>query len=177
MLIEDGKGTGNKAQVKGDRLVTDSNTALAKAVVDQQTYSVYFESDSGAVTSDFFYLKNTSSMNLNIYQVRLFTPTLDVEVSVKTGVTGTPTSGTAVAPYNLFTGGAVADVTCEYRDGDMALTGGDIVDTLHVSKDFPEHQVWNWSAPITLPPLTAMVLYVDIDPTADINGTLFFYFD
>lgn len=177
MIIEDGVGGGDSAEVKDNRLVTDSNTALAKAVVEKQTYSVYFEQDSGAITSDFFYLKNTSSQNLNIYQIRLFTPTLDVEVSVKTGVTGTPTSGTAIVPINLFTGGAGADVTCEGRDGDMALTGGDTVDILNVSKDFPKHQVWDYPAPITLPPLTAMVLYVNIDPTADIDGTLFFYLD
>lgn len=159
------------------RLQTDNKTPLEIAVDNQDAYLVHFEQDSGAVTADFFYLKNTSSKNLKIYKLRMYTPTLDVEVTVKTGVTGSPTSGTAITPVNLYTGGKAADVTCEGRDGDMALTGGNTADVLFLDKDFVGEQEWNYSAPITLPPNTALALEVNIDPTADIDGTLYFYFE
>lgn len=159
------------------RLQTDNKTPLEIAVGNQDAYAVHFEQDAGAVTSDFFYLKNTSNRKLKIYKLMMYTPTLDVEVSVKTGVTGDPTTGTAITPVNLYTGGRAANVDCQGRDGDMALTGGDTVDLLFLDKDFVGMQVWDYPAPITLPPNAAMVLYVNIDPTADIDGTLYFYFE
>ncbi len=162
-----------------DRLMVEASahTPAAIAAVKQDAYAVSFEQDSGAVTSDFFYLKNTDSRNLHIYRLKLYTITLDVEVDIKTGVTGTPTSGTAIIPVNLFTGGKAADVTCEGRDGDMNLTGGNTVTKLFLDKDFVGEQVWHFEGPIILPSDTAMVLYANIDPTADIDGTLYFYFE
>ncbi len=166
----------------GKRLQTDNKTPMQIAVDNQDAYTVIFEQDSGAVTSDFFYLKNTSNRNLKIYKIAMQTITLDVSIAVTTGVTGDPTSGTAITPANLFAGGKAADVDCQGRDGDMALTGGSTVDLLYLhqrasGETFAGLQTWNYPAPITLPPNTAMVLNVDIDPTADIDGTIFFYFE
>ncbi len=164
---------------KEDRLRVDSasHTPGHIAAEFQDAYTIYFAQDSGAVTSDFFYLKNTSDRNLVVDEIRLFTPTLDVQVSITTGVTGTPTSGTAIVPINMFTGGKAARVVCEGRDGDMALTGGNVLDVLFLDKDFIGQQSWKFSTPIIMPPDTAMVLNNDIDPTADIDGTVFFYFE
>jgi len=160
-----------------NRLKTDNKTPLEIAVDNQDAFAVPYAQDSGAVTSDFFYLKNTSARNLKIYKISSYTTTLDVEVSITTGVTGSPTTGTAITPINLYAGGKAADVTCEGRDGDMALTGGSVVDVLFVDKDFVGIQEWDYPAPILLPPNTAMVMNVNIDPTADVEGTLFFYFE
>jgi len=161
-----------------DRLKTEAvaHSPAASAVHRQDSYAVPFEQDSSAVTSDFFYLKNTDDRNLYMYRVKLFTPTLDLEIDVKTGVTGTPTGGTTITPVNLYTGGKAADVTCEGKDGDMALTGGNVVTKLFLDKDFVGEQVWDFPAPICLPSNTAMVLHVNIDPTADVDGTIYFYF-
>ncbi len=162
-----------------ERLKVDSNSHDPGHIAGelQDAYTIVFQQDSGAVTSDFIYLKNTSSRNLVIHRITLFTPTLDIQVSVTTGVTGTPTSGTPIIPVNMFSGGKAADVTCEGRDGDMALTGGSTVDVLFLDKDFLGQQVWDYPAPIIMPPSTAMVLNNDIDPTADIDGTIYFYIE
>ena len=168
------------AEVTSDERLKVSASAhnpAAIAAEKQDAYSVPFEQDSGAVTSDFFYLKNTDNRNLHIYRLKMYTITLDVEIDIKTGVTGSPTSGTALTPVNLYTGGKAADVTCEGKDGDMALTGGNTITKLFLDKDFVGEQVWHFEAPIILPPNTAMVLYINIDPTADVDGTLYFYFE
>ena len=168
------------AEVTADERLKVSASAhnpAAIAAENQDAYSVPFEQDSGAVTSDFFYLKNTDNRNLHIYRLKMYTITLDVEIDIKTGVTGSPTSGTALTPVNLYTGGKAADVTCEGKDGDMALTGGNTITKLFLDKDFVGEQVWHFEAPIILPPNTAMVLYINIDPTADVDGTLYFYFE
>jgi len=168
--------TYNAEVTKQERLQTDNKTPFEIAVENQDAYSVVFEQDSGAVTSDFFYLKNTSNKNLKITKLTMYTPTLDVEVDLKIGVTGSPTSGTAIIPTNLYAGGKAADVTCEGRDGDMDLTGGNTVEKMFLDKDFIGAQTWEFGS-VLLPPNTAMVLYVNIDPTADIDGTLYFYFE
>ncbi len=165
-----------------ERLKTDNKTPIEIAVDNQDAYAVIFEQDAGAVTSDFFYLKNTSDRDLKIYKIMLHTITLDVDISVTTGVTGTPTSGTAITPVNLYAGGKASDVDCQGRDGDMALTGGNTVDKLYLhqrasGETYVGWQVWDYPAPITLPSNTAMVLNVNIDPTADVDGTIYFYFD
>ncbi len=177
--------TYNAEVTSQERLQTDNKTPMQIAAGNQDAYTVHFEQDSGAVTSDFFYLKNTSARNLKIYKLMMHTITLDVEISVVTGVTGSATSGTAIVPRNLYAGGKAADVTCEGRDGDMALTytlATDSVDHLYLNQrasgeTYVGWQVWDYPAPIILPPNTAMVLYVNIDPTADVDGTLYFYFE
>ena len=164
---------------KEDRLMVDSASHNPGHIAGelQDAYAIYFAQDSGAVTSDFFYLKNTSSRNLIIPLIKLYTPTLDIQVSVTIGVTGTPTSGTAIVPVNMYARGKAADVTCEGRNGGMALTGGNVLDVLFLDKDFVGQQIWEYKSPVILPPNTAMVLNNDIDPTADIDGTVFFYFE
>ena len=160
-----------------ERLQTDNKTPLQIAVDNQDAYSLPFAVDTNAATSDFLYIKNTSNRNLKIYKLWAYTITLDIEISITTGVTGTPTAGTLTTPINLYTGGKAADCTCYYKAGDMATTGGNVVDIAFVDKDFVGFQSWEYPETIVLPPNTAMALYVNIDPTADIDGTIFFYFE
>ena len=162
-----------------DRLKVEasSHNPAALAAEEQDAYSISFEQDAGAVTADFLYLKNTDTRNLIIYRLKMFTPTLDNEVDIVIGVTGTPTAGTAITPVNMYAGGKSASVTCEGKDGDMALTGGSKLTRLRLDKDFVGEQVWHFESGIILPPGTAMVLHCIIDPTADIDGTLYFYFE
>ena len=171
-------GNTNTAEVTGQsRLMTDNKTPRQVAVDNKDAYSLPFAVDTNAATSDFLYIKNTSNRNLKIYKLWMYTITLDIEVSIKTGVTGSPTAGTATTPINLYAGGKAADCSCEYKAGDMALTGGNTVDIAFVDKDMVGHQTWEYPETIVLPPNTAMVLYVNIDPTADMDGTIFFYFE
>jgi hypothetical protein len=172
---------------KGERLQVDAaaNNPAAIAAQDQDAYTVVVAADPSATDADFFYLKNTDSRNLFISQITLFMVTAATgathEISVKTGVTGSPTSGTAVTPVNLYTGGKAADVTCEQRDGDMALTGGNTVHIIRyepaVTEIGPGEIVRDFNAPIILPPNTALVFNNDVDPVGvDFDMTVTFFF-
>ncbi len=98
-------------------------------------------------------------------------------MSIVTGVTGTPSGGSTLVPVNALIGsGNVAECTCEQKDGDMALTGGSIFDVLFVDKDFVGEQFWEYPGEIALNKNQALVFHNDIDPTADINMTVYFYF-
>jgi len=180
MIIESAS-KGYKAEVNKSGEITVksvSQTMMAKANDNGDAYCAVFEADPNGLDKDFFYLKNLDDMDLRIYKIRMSTGTADIDVDIKIGVTGDPTSGTAVVPANMKAGGKAANVTCEYRDEDMALTGGTVVDTLYIDKDFIGEQEFGYPAEIILPKNTALVFNnVGVDPTADINCEVFFYFN
>ncbi len=149
----------------------------AHAGDDGNAYTILVEADAGGSDIDFFYLKNTSDLTLRIYKIKAYTGTTDTQVQIKTGVTGTPSSGTAVVPVNALVGsGNLAECTCEQRDGDMALTGGNVFDKLFVDKDFVGEQVWDFPGEIALEENQALVFNAVTDPGADIHMTVYLYF-
>lgn len=180
MQINDPDGQALKVNSEGRALtytVTEHESLHANE--DGNAYSVVFEADPNGTDIDFFYLKNTHATDdLVIHKIRMSTTAVDIDVDIKLGVTGTPTTGTAVVPANLKAGsGGVALVTAEWRDADMALTGGTVVDTLYIDKDFVGVQEFNYEGGLILPPNQALVFNnVGSDPTADINCVVFFYY-
>jgi len=170
-----------------ERLQVDASSRNPAAIAahDQNAYIVWVEADPSAATADFFYLKNTSSANLHIHKMTLWQdPTAGAiqEVSVTLGVTGSPTAGTAKVPANVYAGGKAADVTCEYKDGDMALTGGTVTDKIHYETSATEttgQEITKvYTETLILPPNTAMVLNNLYDPTSySIDMSIHFYFD
>lgn len=175
--------TGNKTDVNGDlELLVKalSQPMMARANENGDAYCAVFEADPNGTDIDFFYLKNLDDKDLRIYKIRMSTGTADIDVDIKLGVTGDPTSGTAVNPMNMnakYSADAQSRVTCQYRDDDLALTGGTTVDTLYIDKDFIGEQEFDYSAEIILPKGTALVFNnVATDPTADINCEVFYYF-
>jgi len=171
---------GEAADVKEKRLIVGAvrQSMMARANDLGNAYCAVFEADPNGTDIDFFYLKNLDDRPLRIYKIRMSTGTADIDVDIKLGVTGDPTSGTTITPANMNAGsGNKADVTCEYRDDDLALTGGTVVDTLYIDKDFIGEQEFDYPAEIILPKNTALVFNnVGTDPTADINCEVFFYF-
>jgi len=180
VYLNDGAGSNVSAKVNSDnQLIVQSRHAARDANALGNAYSAVIEADPNGTDQDFIYLLNSSStMDLCIYKIRMSTPTADIDVDIKLGVTGTTTSGTAVTPTNMNAGSSnAADVTMEYRDEDLALTGGTVVDTLYIDKDFIGEQEFDYPAEIILAPNTAMVFNnVGTDPQTDINTELFFYF-
>lgn len=140
-------------------------------------YSALIAADSGAVTCDFFYLKNKDDKILRIYKIKAHTITLDVQISITVGVIGTPTAGSEITPVNALVGsGNIADVVCEQKAGNMDLTGGSVYDILFLDKDYVGEQEWTFPGEIALLKNQALVFNNDIDPTADIDMTVYFYF-
>jgi len=171
-------GSGVKVTAANQMLVRARHSA-ADANALGNAYCAVIEADPNGTDQDFIYLKNThSTMDLCIYKIRMSTGTADIDVDIKLGVTGSTTSGTAVLPTNMNAGSTnAADCTCEYRDEDLALTGGTVTDTLYIDKDFIGEQEFDYPSDIILTPNMALVFNcVAVDPTADINTEIFFYF-
>jgi len=177
------------AEVDSDerlKVNASAHNPAAIAAAKQDAYKIIVAADPSATDADFFYLKNTDDRNLLIHKISLYMATgatgATHEISIKTGVTGSPTAGTAVVPINLYTGGKAADVTCEQKDGDMALTGGNTVEIIRyepaVTEIGPGEVVRTFDAPIILPPNTALIFNNDVDPvTTDFDMTVTFYYE
>ncbi len=176
--VNDASGTPQRVNEKGFALGMCIMLPMSAHAADEGLcYSVVIAADPGGTDADFFYLKNNSDHELRIYKIKAAPPVLTTEISIKVGVTGTPTSGTAVTPVNALVGdGNTADCTAELRDGDMALSGGHIFDVLHLNKDFLGEQAWDYPGGIALEKNQALVFNNDIDPTSDLDMTVYFYF-
>lgn len=109
MIIKDGAGTGNTAQINAEnRLDTESVTRPLDQHINElykKTFSLPFDAIDPVGADDYFvYLKNTGVRNLHITDIRLRSTVIGtVEVH---GVTGTPsyTSDTDITPVNRTIG-------------------------------------------------------------------------
>ena len=176
--INDADGMPANINEKGKLETMSVTLPLSAHAADAgDAYTAIIDADPGGTTADFFYLRNSSDMPLRIYKIKASTATLSTQVSITAGVTGTPTAGSTLTPVNALVGsGNVATCTCEQKDGDMALTGGSVFDILFIDKDFVGEQVWEYPAEIALLKNQAIVFNNDIDPTADLDMTVYFYF-
>jgi len=178
--VNDPNGNPQKVNSGGKaHVVAIVSPMAAHAAADlEQAYTVLITADPSATDADFFYLKNTGTSLLRINVIRsIFPPTTSSLIYVKTGVTGTPTSGSTLTPVNRATGsGNSADCTCEQRDGDMALTGGSILNTLSLVSTAVGEQRWACDAPIILKPNQALVFNNVTDPTSAFTMSVDFFF-
>ncbi len=170
--------TGNTANVTKQRqLMIDTRVAALIAAQNGDAYSLVIEADPNGTDQDFIYLENLDSRDLVIYKIRMSTGTLSTDVDILLNVTGTPGSGTVATAGNMKAGESNANIHAEWRDEDLALTGGTKVDTLYINKDFVGEQEFDYPGGIILPKNRAMVFNeVGVDPTADINTVIFFFY-
>ena len=163
MLIENGKGTGHKAEVSStNRLMTAAVTVSAEHEANhsnEQAYAVTFNQSPTAAGDCIFYMVNSSDSDIVIEgaTVGVINCTADETLYFKIGDSGTRNSATALTPVNLNGGsGNTASGTFEQGadlDGGAAtLTGGSTFETLimagvtdKVSSNF------NFEADVVLP--------------------------
>jgi hypothetical protein len=143
-------------------------------------YTILYSGDPGGTDADILYMKNSTDMYLRIYKIKLYC-TVDVEVTIVTGVTGTPTNTTTVTPVNALVGsGSLAGEVGDFysRAGDLALTGGNNFDSLIY--DFPTaggaEMIYDYPGEIALMKNQALVFNNVTDPSANIRLTVYFYY-
>lgn len=180
---------GMASDVKDNRLLTTAITMPLRALAAEKgdAYTAICASDPSATDADFFYLKNLDDRDLRIFKIKAFLNLLatgDIhEISIKTGVTGTPDTGVDIVPVNLrANSGNRANVTCQHKDGDMALTGGNVVDIIRLFKAAAvngaiEEKEFNYDTEIILPKNEALIFNNDVDPVGyDFDIIVWFYF-
>ena len=180
MIINDSNGPALRVTDNGYALAyTAMMTMEAHSCDGGDAYTALINIDPNVATCDFFYLKNTSDKLLRIYKIKGYTTAVDCEISLKTGVTGTPTSAVNIVPINSLIGsGKTAECTSQISNGtvSMALTGGNVYDTLFLDKDYIGEQRWHFTSEITLEKNQTFCMYSNVDPTAAFRFTVYFYF-
>lgn len=131
MIIGDGHGTGNKAQV------TDEGCICTKAISVHFTqhinekgdaYSVIIEKTPTGAGDCFFYIKNNDDQNMYVCSLTGAAAT-DETVQIKIRDIGTPAGTTANVPVNRnASSGKEADVTCYDGVDITGLSGGSVVE-------------------------------------------------
>ena len=174
---------GNSAGVlpNGYQLTYSAGMAMAAHAADEgQAFTILYSGDPGGADADILYIKNSTDALLRIYKIKLYC-TVDVEVTIVTGVTGTPTNTTTVTPVNALVGsGNIAGEVGDFysRAGDLALTGGNNFDSLIY--DFPTaggaEMIYNYPAEIALMKNQALVFNNVTDPSANIRLSVYFYY-
>ena len=140
------------------------------------TYSMVYNIDPN-VAGDFLYIKNSSDMTLRIYKIKAYTSGTGGAITVKTGVTGTPTTGVDIVPINALIGdGKLAEGTFNRNTStaSMALTGGDTFDSLLLVTAI--ENTWLYTGEIALEKNQTFVLTNAVDPTAVMAWTIYFYY-
>lgn len=175
---------------KGMRVNDDGQGLVRSTIQDEshyineeveECYAAVINSDPSAADADFFYLKNDSDYDLIIFAIKGWLDNAaagPVEVALKLNVTGTPGTPATITPVNMTGGsGNKADCTCYQRDGDMALTGGDIVDWIRIDNAAIGDQITNYPSGIRLKKNATLIFNNSIDPVGHtIDMTVFFYF-
>ena len=114
MLIEDGKGTGRKAQVNSDNQLTTFSVVetefLSVNVNDEMAFVWDFPAYNYAAADTVMWLRNDSNLDLHIHHIYLYSDTATV-LSLHKPSNVTP-AGTLITGCNInLTSGTIAEAT------------------------------------------------------------------
>ena len=150
----------------------------AHAADNGDAYSLVYNLDPN-VAGDFLYMKNASDTLLRIYKIKGYIITTGGLFTLKTGVTGTPTTGIDLVPVNALIGsGKTGEGSTFNRNtsaASMALTGGNTFDILYHAGAGAE-KVWDYPGEIALEKNQTFVMTNATDPTSVMIWTIYFYF-
>ena len=140
-------------------------------------YSLVYNLDPN-MAGDFLYIKNSSDKTLRIYMLKGYIITTGGLFTIKTSVTGTPTTGIDIVPTNALTGsGRLAEGTFNRNtdSASMAMTGGNTFDILYHAGSGAE-TVWDFPAEIALEKNQTFCMANATDPTSVMIWTIYFYY-
>ena len=175
MKIEDGTGSGQAAEVKGGKLRTYSVIEDSQSHANEEgagAFSILIDQATADVNDQFFYIKNTGANDLQITSMKGFV-SADTEIKVLMGVTGTPTSGSALTPANRNAGSAVTISGTIEQGANIQMTGGTPVDLFRMDSDLTGLFKISWGSSLILPKNGTLCL--ESSAAATINLTVSCY--
>lgn len=188
MLIEDGKGTGYKAEVDAQNRLRTS----AKTITDEHSanhddglaFQVVFSQSPTAADDCISYILNSDDKDMIIEGIRIgvINATADDSIYFKLGDSGTRGSATAVTPVNVNAGsGNTATGTFEHgadlETGGATLAGGTEFDRIVLAgvTDLTSTFV-NFDMDVVLPKNTALTMWIGGSATGTYYITVPFYY-
>ena len=154
LFIGDGSGSGG-----GDAAVKNGKLRVYGVVEEEQAhanedngtaFSILIDQATSAGDDQFFYIKNSGESHLHITSMKGFVAG-DTEIKVLMGVTGTPTSGSALTPVNRNAGSANPISGTIEQGADLQLTDGSIVDLFEMAAAATGLFKISWGSSLILP--------------------------
>lgn len=187
LQIEDGTGSGSRAEVKDNKLATISVITTEEHHanhVNETAYNVSFSQSPTASDDCIFYMINSSDIDIIVEGITLGfknAGAVDAEVYIEIRNIGTRGSVTALTPVNLNAGsGNTASGTFEkgadLQTGGATLASGDEVERFifaNVQDLVSKH--FNFNQDVILPKNQTMTIWAT-DATATYYVTLPFYY-
>lgn len=163
MIIEDGHGSGVKAEVGKEGCLHTKAIAIPFAYHinenHQEAYSIIIEKTPTAAGDCFFYLKNNSESPLIGINLTLATDTTKEKIQMVGGVVGDPLGTTDNVPINLNAGsGKTADIDCYDGVDITGLAGGAKLFEFVIAPD-ESSKVYKTDTYVILPKNKTMALY------------------
>ena len=161
--VRDGTGRATRARVNSEnRLLVDSVSADRVHIsnhVNEDAYTITFQTTPTTAGNLFFYLKNTNSnKDLVVWEMGI-RPASEEGVEVKLDLDGDPVDGTTIKPVSATTSaGRNAQAVAEYGVNITGLTNGDLLNRVF----FPAGQgtvYKDWRSGIVMPPNESIGLY------------------
>lgn len=167
MIIDDGTGSGRKAEVnKNNKLMVNAVAASPEHFINTkgQAYSVSFAATPAGPGDCFFYMKNTSDTDMIIEGFGLYLVANEyVDVNLK--VEGIPIGGSDITPINLNGGsGNLADGDFENGNDITGLTGSVAYRFYHASGNDTKYH--NFEMDIILTKNQTLMLCIQTGTTA-----------
>lgn len=176
--VNDANGTPQRIQDNGFALNYSATMGMESHASNEGLgYSVVYNIDPN-VAGDFLYIKNSSDRMLRIYKIKGYIITTGGLFTIKTGVTGTPTTGVDLTPVNNLIGsGDLAEGTFNRNTStaSMALTGGNTYDVLYHAGSNAE-TVWDYPGEIKLQKNQTFCMANATDPTSVMTWVIYFYY-
>lgn len=141
MLIEDGKGSGRKAEVNPDnRLVVQSVTVPCSSYINKEhgkVWSVPLDAVAPSGETWFFVLFNSGVATYAVSQVTIVSTVAGVFRSSR--ITGSPTGGTNITSTSLNTGKTILPTGVLVQKGTSitGLTEGDLISPFYLQTGQP----------------------------------------
>ena len=160
--IEDGVGRGYQVKVtRGNRLVVEASTFDVIHVInhiDGEAYSLTFAVTPAGAGNCFCYIKNGSTIDLNINSITI-SAAADEVVQIKLRDTGTPAGGSTATPVNRNTNSNnLALGTFLTGTNITGLSGGSIVDQFF-SDGATNSQKYSWASSLIVAQNSVLALY------------------
>jgi hypothetical protein len=168
MYIEDGVGSGRKAEVTEDHLLRTLACTLAyNHYINHEfhtAYSIVFNVTPNTDNARIFYLKNLDDSDLDLTSMEFYSDSTQA-LQICTNCVGTPGGGSNITPVNRMAGTADTASVLAQCGNLTGLTGGNMVDRVFTT-GMNGSIKRTWESGIIIPKntvLTLSTLYADVE--------------
>lgn len=184
-IIQDGGGTNRRVRVNEDnRLEVDGITeerAVFNSIKKGQTFVAFTDfisfTGSGSNQYGLMYIKNTSSLNMLVHHIKIWSGTLNQTAKIymyDNPTTGTLISGANMAEtmnINLGSANEFEGIVYQGTGGTLTVTNGEVMGRHYIGSGNQQMLAMMWNGAMVIPRNSTIAITVQPDNAATISLT------